>query len=84
MEGKQMVKRNRSKIEYRLKVRLNMILKGECAGILLELKRRGIALSNTDAVVQALLALDEKILKKDLARARLRALEKAIEERGRE
>jgi len=63
-------------------VRVNTVISGEPARILLELKSRGIVLSNTDAVAQGLLALDERVLERDLAKARLRALEKAID-RGR-
>lgn len=56
------------------RVRINTSIKGEPAEILLELKRRGIATSNTDAIIQGLLALHEKVVQRDLARARLKSL----------
>lgn len=76
------MERTYTKDAYKLKVRVNTVISGEPARILLELKSRGIVLSNTDAVAQGLLALDERVLERDLAKARLRALEKAID-RGR-
>lgn len=56
------------------KVRINTAISGEPAEILLELKRRGIATSNTDAIIQGLLALNEKVVQRDLAAARLKSL----------
>jgi len=53
------------------------MVRGEPARILLELERGDLVLSNTDALVQGLLALREKILRRDFATARLQALEKA-------
>ena len=61
------------------KVRINTTISGQPAEILLELKRRGIVTSNTDAVIQALFALHEKVLDRDLRLARLRTL-KEVEE----
>jgi hypothetical protein len=63
----------------KLSVRINTVINGEPAEILLELKKRGIILSNTDAVIQGLLALYEKVVQRDLEVARLRSL-KAEEE----
>lgn len=74
MEDKQMMKRNNAVKMSRLKVRVNTVVSGEPVRILLDLKRRGIVLSVTDALVQRLLALWEKVLKQDLAMARLRTL----------
>jgi hypothetical protein len=54
-----------------VKARINTHLKGEPARVLLELKKRGLVLSNRDAVVQGILALHEKVLQRDLAQARL-------------
>jgi len=47
------------------KVRINIKLEGEPAKILLELKKRGLVLSNRDAVVEGILALHEKVLQRD-------------------
>ena len=63
-----------TKTETELKVRINTTIVAEPANILLELKRRGLVTSNTDAVIQALYALHEKILDRDLRLARLKAL----------
>jgi hypothetical protein len=62
------------------KVRINTSIKGEPAEILLELKKRGIAVSNTDAIIQGLLALHEKVVQRDLATARLKSLRAGGEE----
>ena len=61
------------------KIRINTSISGEPAEILLELKRRGIVTSNTDAVIQALYAFHEKILDRDLRLARLKTLKEAEE-----
>ncbi|MDG6995554.1 MAG: hypothetical protein JRN52_06510 [Nitrososphaerota archaeon] len=52
-------------------VRINIELGGEPAQILNELKHRGLVQNNVDAVAQALIALHEKIIKRDLAKLRL-------------
>ena len=65
---------NVSKKEPTKRVRINTSISGDACEILLELKRRGIVTSNTDAVIQALFALHEKILDRDLRLARLKAL----------
>jgi hypothetical protein len=54
-----------------VKARINTQVEGEPARILLELKQRGLVVSNTDAVIQGILALHEKVLQRDLALARL-------------
>ena len=56
-------------------IRINTSISGIYAEILINLKRRGILRSNTDAVCQGLLALKEKILKLDLEIARLKQLQ---------
>lgn len=65
-------------------VRVNTTVSGEPARILLELKARGIVLSNTDALKQGLIALYEKVLERDLAIARLRTLEQTMRRSGEE
>lgn len=54
------------------RVRLNMTIFGRPALFLRELKQRGLAVSNHDAVVQALLALQERILSYDIRKAELK------------
>jgi hypothetical protein len=54
-----------------VKVRINTQVEGEPARILMELKQRGLVVSNTDAVIQGILALHERVLQRDLALARL-------------
>lgn len=58
-------------VEREAIARLNCKIKGESAKILYELKRRGIVSSNSDAVIQGLFALHEKVIQRDLAIARL-------------
>ena len=70
---------NVTKKEPARRVRINTCISGEPAEILLQLKRRGLVTSNTDAVIQALLALHEKILDRDLRLARLKTLKGAEE-----
>jgi hypothetical protein len=55
-------------------VRFNCNIKGSAAEALLDLKRRGIIQNNREAVVQALLALQEKIMKSDIEKNKLRTL----------
>lgn len=74
----------RKKNADNLKVRVNTVISGEPARILVELKRRGIVLSNTDALVHGLLALRNEVLKRDLAIARLRTLEQTGRKSGEE
>jgi hypothetical protein len=57
-----------------VKARINTQVEGEPARILLELKKRGLVVSNTDAVIQGILALHEKVLQRDLALARLNSV----------
>jgi hypothetical protein len=60
-------------------VRINCSVTGEAAEALRDLKRRGICKSNREAIVQALLALHERILERDLRYAQLRTLREAEE-----
>lgn len=53
------------------RVRINMVVEGEPAIWLNEWKRRGLVTSYTDAVVQALRALKEKVTEQDLKSAQL-------------
>lgn len=61
------------------KVRINTKISGQPAEILLELKRRGLVTSNTDAIIQALMALYENVVDRDLRAAQLRTLREAGE-----
>ncbi len=64
----------RSEQKEEVKVRINTVLKNEPAEVLLQLKRRGLARSNTDAISQALLVFYEKLLDRDLKVSQLRNL----------
>ena len=61
----------KEKTKEKASVRINTIIKGEPARWLGEWKRRGIVLSNTDAVVQAFRAFKDKITEQDLKSAQL-------------
>ena len=54
-----------------LSIRVNTIIAGEPAKWLNEWKRRGLITSYTDAVIQALRALNEKVTEQDLKSAQL-------------
>ena len=56
------------------KVRLSMILRGETARILIELRARGIIRSYSDGVCQGIRLFYNKILEQDLRSARLKVL----------
>lgn len=53
------------------KVRINVTIVGQPAEFLKELRRRGLAVSNHDSVIQGLLVLQERILNHDLKKAEL-------------
>ena len=55
-------------------IRVNMIVEGEPAEWLQEWKSRGLVTSYTDAVIQALRALQVRITEEDLKIAQLRNL----------
>lgn len=59
------------------KIRINTSISEQPAQILLELKRRGLVTSNTDAVIQGLLALYEKVVARDLKVAQLKTLKES-------
>lgn len=60
--------------ENAAKVRINCVIRGEGARVLMELKRKGIVSSNREAVVAGLLALYNDIVQRSLREARLRTL----------
>jgi len=62
------------------KVRINTVIVGEPAKWLEEWKRRGIITSYTDAVIQALRAMNEKITEQDLKLIQLRNMRNLDEE----
>ena len=62
------------------KVRINVVITGEPALWITEWKRRGLVTSNSDAVIQALRALYEKISEIDLRTVQLRNYRKVEEE----
>jgi Arc/MetJ-type ribon-helix-helix transcriptional regulator len=62
------------------KVRINVVITGEPALWIIEWKRRGLVTSNSDAVIQALRALYEKISEIDLRTVQLRNYRKVEEE----
>jgi hypothetical protein len=61
------------------KVRLNLILRGENAKILMELKSRGIVSSYSDCIGQSIRLFYDKITKQDLLSLRLKALQRSFE-----
>jgi len=61
------------------KVRINTTISGEAASILLDLRRRGLVTSARDAIIQALLALYDKVLERDLRAAQLRTMREVEE-----
>jgi hypothetical protein len=54
--------------------RINCRIEGSAVDALADLKRRGIVRNNREAVVQALLALQERVVKSDLEKSKLRTL----------
>lgn len=59
------------KVNKKTHIRINMMVEGEPAAWLNEWKRRGLITSYTDAVVQALRALNEKVTEQDLKSVQL-------------
>jgi hypothetical protein len=53
------------------RIRINMVVEGEPAAWLNEWKRRGLITSYTDAVIQALRTLNDKVTEQDLRSAQL-------------
>jgi len=56
-------------------IRINTTIYGEPAKMLLELKRKNIFTSNTDAVIQSIRVFYNKVVEEELKRAQLRTLE---------
>jgi hypothetical protein len=54
--------------------RINCQIKGNAAETLIELKKRGIIQNNREAVVQGLFALEQKVMKSDLEKSKLKTL----------
>ena len=54
-----------------VKVHVNCEVQGEPAKVLLQLKDRGLVLSNTDAISQGLLALYDRVIERDLKQKKL-------------
>jgi len=61
------------------KVRLNLILRGENAKILMELRSRGIVRSYADCIGQSVRLFYDKITRQDLLSIRLKALQRSVE-----
>ncbi|RLG17085.1 hypothetical protein DRN63_03360 [Nanoarchaeota archaeon] len=62
------------------RVRINLILRGEPAEWLISWRERGLISSYTDAVIQALRALHEKIVEQDLKALQVRNLNRINED----
>jgi hypothetical protein len=60
-------------------IRINMVVEGEPAKWLSEWKRRGLMTSYTDAVIQALRALHDKVSEQDLKSAQLKNMKRTEE-----
>ena len=62
------------------RVRINLVLRGEPAEWLISWRERGLISSYTDAVIQALRALHEKIVEQDLKALQIRNLNRINED----
>lgn len=71
---------NRENKERSARVHIRCAINGEPARILLELRHRGIIRSNADGVCQGLLALWEKVVRRELEEAQLKASKRLAEE----
>jgi hypothetical protein len=67
-------------LKKKARVRINMTVEGEPAAWLNEWKRRGLVTSYTDAVIQALRTLNEKVTEQDLKSAQLGNMRRTEEE----
>jgi hypothetical protein len=74
------VKMKRAGLNQRPKVRINIVVTGEPATWIIEWKKRGLVTSNSDAVIQALRVLYEKISEIDLRTVQLRNYRRSEEE----
>jgi len=68
------------KCEEFSKVHIRCSIDGEPARILVELKRRGLVRSHVDAISQGLMALWEKVVRRELEEAQLKASKRLAEE----
>ena len=59
------------------RVWISFVLEGEPARIIRDVKKRGTAKSNRDVVVQALVALNDRMLERELRGAQVRAQRRA-------
>ena len=59
------------KTKGKKQIRINMTVEGEPAAWLNDWKRRGLVTSYTDAVIQALRALNERVTEQDLKSVQL-------------
>ena len=66
----------------KIRARTNTVISGEPAQWLLDWKRRCLARSNRDAIIQAFRAFQEKIVEQGLKVARLRRISEAYEWTG--
>ena len=66
-------------LKVKEKIRINMTVEGEPAKWLNEWKRRGLVTSYTDAVIQALRVLKERVTEQDLKSAQLRNIRRTEE-----
>ena len=64
----------------KIRVRVNTIIMGEPARWLKEWKRRGLVTSYTDAIIQALRAMHERVTEQDLKIIQLRNMRGEEEE----
>lgn len=83
-EGDYELRNNRKENRSDSGVRINITLKGEPARWMRELKLRGRVISCRDAVIQALEALHENVLEKDLKEAQLHSLRDTSKSRAEE
>jgi hypothetical protein len=60
------------------RVWVNFVLVGEPARIIRDVKKRGTAKSTRDVVVQALVALNDRMLERELRSAQVRAQRRAL------
>jgi hypothetical protein len=63
-----------------VKVRLNLVLRGDVARILIELRSRGITRSYADCINQSIQLFYSTVMKQDLLLARLKALERGCDD----
>lgn len=62
------------------KVRLNLILRGDAARILMELRKKGFVPTYSSCIREALRVFYEKVVEQEIRSARLKALQKSFGE----